>query len=65
MFLQTVACPEAAHTCKAPPIRSSLSGQGDPASPGRRLKCVMVTLGLLKVNENFPIGSGSTSPVPQ
>jgi hypothetical protein len=31
-----VACLEAVHTCKAPPIRSSLSGHRDPATPGRR-----------------------------
>jgi hypothetical protein len=46
-----VSCPEAAHTCKAPPIRSSLSGHRDPATSGRRLKCAMVTLRLLKIGQ--------------
>jgi hypothetical protein len=46
-----VACLEAVHTCKAPPIRSSLSGHRDPATPGRRLKCAMVTLGLRKIGQ--------------
>ena len=41
MFLQMVACSEAAHACKAPPIHSSLSGHRDPATPGRCLKCAM------------------------
>ena len=50
-FLQMVSCPEAARTCKAPPIRSSLSGHRDPATPGRRLKCAMVTLRLLKIGQ--------------
>ena len=52
MLLQMVARPEAAHTCKARrPVHSSLFGHRDPAAPGRRFKCVMVTLGLLKIGQ--------------
>ena len=44
-----VACPNAAHTCKALPMRSSLSGHSDSAASGRRLKGAVVALGLLKI----------------
>ena len=45
---------------------SSLSGHRDPATPCRCLQCTIVTFGLLKVSQReFPMASGSASPVPQ
>src|SRR3954466_14907203 len=50
-FLQMVACPEAARICRRRPFRSSLLGDRDPATPGRRLQRAMVALGLLKIGQ--------------
>jgi hypothetical protein len=49
LFLQMVTCPEAAHICVTPRIHSSLPGHRNPATPGRRLKCAMIALGLVEI----------------
>ena len=49
-FCRWLACPKKPRPYKAPPLCSNL-GHGNPAAPRCRLKCAMVTLGLLKIRQ--------------